>query len=534
MDCRWDEISIMNARLSQLLNFNIGLSRVKADIADAREFVRHPNELDLVRIDEAAWLKDLQQKVAVGYVPSAAVIADVPKGSGGIRPAALLTLEDRVVYASALAYALPQIHSALAWSQGTVDFAYRLVRSAGHDWFGNQFTGWSDFRRKSVDLIAEGIPFVVITDVTGFYENIALQRLASDLNQMGIDGEIISLLSKCLNLWAQVEGRGIPQGNSASDVLAKVYLNPTDHQMIESGFTVSRYVDDIRIFCTSDAEAKRALIVLTQSLRRRGLNLQAAKTKMLVASDAIREIDGVIPHIEAARDSFIREVREMAGEVNPYLTLEQSEQLIEIRKPGVPIENLRNQFQAYFMERSIDFDKSLFHFLLNRLGNHGDNFAADYCLSILSEHPEETGVILSYLEKIGVTTEHLLRLEQFLRSEEAVYEYQVYQILEFAMDQNAEKAPGLLSLIRQIAFDRGRPDYLRAVARVVIGKLGTVGDLELIEASFATAAPGLDRAQVLCALGRMERGRRNGFLARTQGSDQHCARAANFVRQTLG
>jgi hypothetical protein len=66
------------------------------------------------------------------------------------------------------------------------------------------------------------------------------------------------------------------------------------------------------------------------------------------------------------------------------------------------LEVLQETFRAYFIE-TIDekFDKTLFHYLLNRLSDFKSDFALNYCLSILEKHPEETEFILKYCEKIN-------------------------------------------------------------------------------------------------------------------------------------
>ena len=79
---------------------------------------------------------------------------------------------------------------------------------------------------------------------------------------MGVDRHVVALLSTCLNRWSSGNGRGIPQGISASDILGKVYLNSIDLALRELGFVHLRYVDDIRIFCQNEVEAKIALLKL--------------------------------------------------------------------------------------------------------------------------------------------------------------------------------------------------------------------------------------------------------------------------------
>src|SRR5207237_415893 len=131
-----------------------------------------------------------------------AVIADIPKGNGAVRPAALLNLEDRVVYAAAVGALLSAINLGLGWSQGKVDFSYRLSESVRRvEWFTNRFNGWSAFRKVSVERIDNGAAHVVLTDITGFYENIDLTVLFSDLRTLGADSDVIQLLQLCLNRW---------------------------------------------------------------------------------------------------------------------------------------------------------------------------------------------------------------------------------------------------------------------------------------------------------------------------------------------
>ena len=69
--------------------------RTKADIQANRAFVRTPYEIELVDQNTDEWLGHLSEKVAAGYRPGSAAIADVPKGNGAVRPGAVLSLEDR-------------------------------------------------------------------------------------------------------------------------------------------------------------------------------------------------------------------------------------------------------------------------------------------------------------------------------------------------------------------------------------------------------------------------------------------------------
>jgi hypothetical protein len=147
--------------------------------------------------------------------------------------------------------------------------------------------GWRRFETETLRHLDEGdFTHVLFTDVTGYYENVSLEILASDLRQLGVPDNVVVALSGMLNRWAQSPARSIPQGHSASDILGKVYLNPVDESLRNRGSTHVRYVDDFRIFARSENDAKHQLLLLAQDLRQRGLSLQTAKTE-------IRRIDSI-------------------------------------------------------------------------------------------------------------------------------------------------------------------------------------------------------------------------------------------------
>ena len=130
------------------------------------------------------------------------------------------------------------------------------------------------FEEKSLAALKNDVSDVLFTDISGFYENIDLQHLANTLRQAGVDTELLSLLSNCLNRWSHPRAKGISQGYSSSDILAKIYLNTVDRRLSTSGFTHLRYNDDFRIFCSSALAAREALLELNILLHNRGLNPQ--------------------------------------------------------------------------------------------------------------------------------------------------------------------------------------------------------------------------------------------------------------------
>lgn len=514
------------------LDLQLAWRRVKSDL-QARVFVRPPLEVELVEQAEAEWLEELRNKVAAGYNPHSPVVAEVPKGNGAVRPAVLLHLDDRVVYAAALGAMLVPIYEGLQWSQGGVDFSYRLSGQPRRvSWFTDPFHSWSAFRKASINRIDEGASHVVMTDLTGFYENVDLNILFSDLRFLGCDSDVLGLLQTCLNRWCLVSGRGLPQGLSPSDVLAKVYMNSIDRRMIDGDWDYIRYVDDMRVFCPTIPASKIALLQLTQACRRRGLNLQAAKTSIASASAAKKEFEGIAVEIAAVQKKFKEFLTEMLGEIDPYMSIAAIEENVDA--DDAPMEIVRGTFKKNFLRGFFGppkrFNKTLFHYLLNRLGKQADAYAADYCIEQLTRRPEETQPILDYFASINENEKVFAGLDAFLESPDNIYDYQVYQIYGWLIARAIKPTDKLIAIARKITFDGSKPAYLRAVCRTVLQEYGTPSDLDLLEASYGSMHDEWEKAQVLASLKRMEVGRRNSFYGRVVGDGLLCRLAIKLVK----
>jgi hypothetical protein len=152
-------------------DLSLAWRRTKADIQTNRVFVQTPYEIELIESNIDDWLLQLSVKVADGYRPGSAIIADIPKGNGAVRPGAVLSLEDRTVYADIIGSMLASISTGLKWGQSTVDFSYQLASQPNRvNWFSNRYIGWTQFRRVQLSKLGQDdrTTHVVVTDLTGF------------------------------------------------------------------------------------------------------------------------------------------------------------------------------------------------------------------------------------------------------------------------------------------------------------------------------------------------------------------------------
>jgi len=279
------------------------------------------------------------------YVPDDLYLCNAPKGKGAVRPGGILSLRDQTIYAALVGSLSEKIRLALDWQGEYVDFSYPISPQPNDpDWFENYFRLWRRFAEDSVHKIQDSASHVVLADITAYYENIDIGLLLSDLRAIGAEPAILEMLSKCLNKWslAAVPGRSLPQGFSPSNILARFYLNQVDRALRERGVHHLRYVDDIRLFCRSEAEAKRHFVELILQLRRRGLAVQSAKSEIVSADEAIQRIEGLLPALQNILHQFVHSVAELFGVTEePYFTLSDAEQRLNSNANNAPIGLIR-------------------------------------------------------------------------------------------------------------------------------------------------------------------------------------------------
>jgi hypothetical protein len=509
------------------LNLELAWRRMKQDRPD-RCFVTHPYLVEWIESELSAWLSSIEANLPDSYTPQDPALCYSPKAGWMVRPGAVLTLADELIFNAIIGSLYSKLWERLSEVQGDPDIAYQLRKDPDIPaWVSSGFFVWKQWREKSLHRSTQQIRYVVFSDIAGFYGNIDLNILYSDLNSLGTDVALLDLLRKCLERWSRPRGRGIPQGYTASDFLAKLYMHPIDLGLRNSGFNHLRYVDDIRIFCKDRLEAKKALLRLTDLLRNRGLSLQTSKTEILPVDKARDKIDGVGPLIENIQEQLKDELRESYE--GTYATVDSIEEHFATHPDSAPPEVLEEAFRKEFSPFDDSFDQSLFHYLLTRLGKTKSRIAAKYCLKLVRERPEETEPILRYLKEIGPKTDECRSILTFAASKDMIYDYQLYQILRWFFERD-DFPKQLLSLCRALAFDKNRAAWVRSYAIAVVGEVGDSSDLETIEANYTSALTEVEKSEIVRTLARMELARRNAFFKRVVNDGLLVAAAIRQVK----
>jgi hypothetical protein len=522
------------------MDVQLAWKRVKNDLAE-KYFISPLFLTEIFQSDLAAWLANLEKSFVDGtYNVGFLEIIDIPKGKGMVRPGSLLKVEDNIFYNVLVQECYIKIAEAVNWSQGKVDYGYVITSSIANKvpFFTNNLDGWTNFRDVSMEMLSQGYTHVVITDITGFYENINIGLLISDLKLLELPIDIVNKLSNCLNKWAITDGKGLPQGNSASDVLAKLYMNTIDQGLSNNGFSHLRYVDDIRVFCKSEIEAKKSLLKLTHLLRKRGLNIQTSKTKILTSVDAYFEFMGVQAVISEINKKIEAEQKEIHDAVSYEPDIKDIDE-DSTEEEETSIEAIKSALDKYFINGTTnDFNKSLFHFILNRLIKEKDSYAFDYCISILSKYPEETKYILKYsqsFDSFDIVFNNLdkkmhFELIKFLTSEDAIYYFQNYQILNWLSLNVSYYDESLIKICRSLSFDNNKPYFIRCVARYILGKTGNQADIDSLVECINASTSEYEKAELVCCLGKMEKGRKSALFARIQNNHPLINIAVRFAK----
>jgi hypothetical protein len=140
--------------------------------------------------------------------------------------------------------------------------------------------------------------FVGCADIENFFGTVTKQMVAALLVGNGFDStesEVISGLC--------TKDGVLPQGAPTSPIISNSILNAFDVTMVEfcssHSLEYSRYADDLTISGDSRANVECALRFATQALRRLGLGLNSAKTR-IASKGGQQRVAGVVVNVEAA------------------------------------------------------------------------------------------------------------------------------------------------------------------------------------------------------------------------------------------
>ena len=211
-----------------------------------------------------------EQLLAGEYSPrdlSEVVIDD----GGDERTLHIPAVRDRIVERSMLDVITPWVDPVLGFSS----FAYRPG------------LGVADAVQAVVALREEGLRWVLRTDVHDCFPSVPVGHARRMLGALIPDDELLVLVDQLLDRAAVRPGRGrgmmrgLAQGCALSPLLANLVLTALDDALLDEGFAVVRYADDLAVVVETPEDAWEAARRATEALEVLGMELGADKTEVM-------------------------------------------------------------------------------------------------------------------------------------------------------------------------------------------------------------------------------------------------------------
>ncbi len=276
----------------------------RRDVVDYLEYDIDPEKW-IVRL-----LADIERSA---YEPSAPQRFDLAKSKGFARRMTFPGIPDLVLYRTVVDNVFNRVrrseHKHVYFQQDALAEATKTAEREAHQALDEllspyapmstrRFYAWLRYDQYRKYLILQHVyPYVVITDVTNFFDSILYNRVASALHGLSAPPDIVGLLFFILERLSVREAYtespriGLPVDEfDCSRKLAHMILFPHDDRIVakvgEDAYV--RWMDDQNIGAKSKAEALTILAEADRSLRRLHLTANASKSRVLTLKEARR------------------------------------------------------------------------------------------------------------------------------------------------------------------------------------------------------------------------------------------------------
>lgn len=441
------------------------IAHVKADIRSDFILAPHYNAI-FNRAGDELWDQLTQQLRAGTYQPELPITMSVPKERFFTRPGSILRPLDRLMYQALVDNIMEQLEESHDRSRS---FSHVPSNDDGQ-MFEPNHVSWERFQLRIAEICGESA-FILKADISNYFERLPQHNLVNLMSAVGCAPEVVSLLEEMLLAFRERNSSGIVQGVYPSDALGNFFLSALDGQCELDEVLSARYVDDIYMGFATEAEARKGLASLIETLRKDGLHLNEYKSKIMHADEAIRE--------ETAIDRLFDEIRsEVADDAtydraSPYgFEVEwEDEDDGDWENDGG---NLQNAAVKRLIENIGDYpdqEDLIEKFCLPILRSAHSDSAVEHVLGKLKEKPHQTRLYFSYISTFVGTNQDVVDALEALIADGTVSDYQrMFLLAALVRSRNISRATVNTAL--QWLQNRTVAKETRAMAAVFAAKHG--------------------------------------------------------------
>jgi hypothetical protein len=253
---------------------------------------------------------------------------------------------------------------------------------------------WDQFWNVSIQRSTRK-PFVLIADITDFYNQISHHSIETQLQRCSVAAPDIKVVMNLLKATTAAISKGIPIGPHPSHLLAETSLIPIDELLAQRGFEYCRYVDDIHVFCETEEQAQVALFALAGALDQyHKLSLNRQKTRVMSASTfhPMAQSKAQDQPINSREASVLKVIKQYSK--GPYVPIPVSRLTpSDLAKLGQPA--LEEILAAYLQAKERDYIR--LRFLLRRLTQVGVPGAVEFVVKNISHLLPALSEVAGYL-----------------------------------------------------------------------------------------------------------------------------------------
>jgi len=502
------------------LDLKNAFSRVESDLRDDvlpdvvgfRDFK--------INLDEN--LEAIQKNIAGDkkYLALPPLLIEKPKTNYAVRPGIVPDITDRVTY-----QAIADFYAKDFKAEPNI-YSNQLNHVSDKEMFKRGVETWLQFQ----NAIQEGCSqyeFVVETDLTAFFDHInhpilerTLLEVGKEAHQANEINQVNNILHCLLSRWSTViylSGFGIPQINDASSFFAQVYMDPFDKWCDLQEFHYCRYVDDMRFFCASEAEARETLVKVITKLREMGLYTSSKKTNI---QDSRKVLEETLQHR--------KEITQIEGKLTSG-SLDQME---------AGASELFSIFEDV-IENTEEINTRLFRLCINRfkriaatgLLNEKHAMAIQASLSRLKCDPDSTDVFIDYWSVFPDNEQIQISVINFLESPDNVYPWQSMKLLELLVRMNitSKNLKRVKKISNQFIFRKRNPGEVSQAA-ILLGKNGNYADRETLATSYSYLNSEYVNRAIVLSVQELSLKKRNRFYSKCGEDSNRLLKMTEYVK----